>query len=73
MTTTLSTSIFRITERDNVTDELVRVIYDEFDGVVTGENIAQSVVWREQNAKTLVRTDCHARLERRVDGEWEYL
>lgn len=70
---TLPLSTFRITERDDETDELMRVIYDNFEGVINADATPESAVNREQQAKTLVRPGCHTRLERLTDGEWEYL
>ena len=70
---TLPLSIFRITERDDNTDDLVQVIYDNFEGIINADETPESVVNREKQAKTIVRPGCHARLERLTDGEWEYL
>ena len=69
---TIPLSTFRITERDDETDELMRVIYDNFEGVINADATSESVVNREQQAKSLVRPGCHTRLERLADGEWEY-
>ena len=73
---------FRITERNDKTDGLVRELYAPFSGELGAESISESIKWRETNAKALCQQGHHARLERLVSddlsdddqsNEWEYL